>query len=855
MTNDVAELSPTENLPPETVAEVPKPDDAALPDDGNPSDPDKPENGPATASPVEKPPPPTEPTEESGQQGETNRIKVMANDSSVGLITSLAGANSSAASVYVDLRSSSLEPDQSPDDFVMIENLKSSERSYQTLDESQFVAYSGALLSQRILFVSCDDDDIALDVAKRIAYQTQFACKNLVTLDRKAQGNYNFRQLIKAALASANKEPDSKRATSRVFVWAASATGDDDISNSILRSFLVNNAMVDQYQTRLADTDTCMICVVSPLQIKEYSETRLKVLQIWEIDFLCPLLESARLEEHARLAETIGEQRQANLWSSNNSEFYREIVRHLNAGTLPATVADRPTAHANDRCSVSQLFDRADPLIDAVLYCATFFSNLSPQDFSYLVELYLGDTTEDVVKRTDRAPTTAGEQPVSVVEAVPLVRRWRREADSIMKRCRLGSVSSAKRVVDFQVDGLRARLSQHIRDEHYFFYESSFNLLRRRGLLFSPRKEIAAGARQLLVEMASQYEADEAAVWLYEVIDEFEEMADAAELLKEHSTVFQLLPDNSIKAARRYVAHGLSLVLNRLNREPTLQEVVRLFWQRLLRFQHRWFLDLLRRMGAVPPPETLLWLKQLLNQGSKEIRRYAVRYLASYLLHQDVPAYANLKEIMQWPATTPTGRAAQELLVIYCVNSNWQLPQTEYGKWPSAHPLFGFQDTAEATEKLELLIGWLLRAAYEIDPDTAAFIIADIITGWYFMLSPAAVHEPEVAVQPSDDINAHSVRNLLLASAARQCSRGLRIRLSERWSVMKNDILEEVIRLEAFASYSSGRSLDSELISNVAIVRRKLMDARTQLSELRRDFIHTVEQIAETGGSTNEQYR
>ncbi len=259
-------------------------------------------------------------------------------------------------------------------------------------------------------------------------------------------------------------------------------------------------------------------------------------------------------------------------------------------------------------------------------------------------------------------------------------------------------------------------------------------------------------------------------------------------------------------------------------------------------------------MGAVPPPDTLLWLKQLFNQGSKEIRGYALGYLVSYLLHQDVPAYASLNEIMQWPATSQAGRSAQELLVVYCISSNRQLPQTEYGKWPSSHPLFGFQDTAEASEKLELLIGWLLRAAYEIDPDSAALVIADIIAGWYFVLSPAATHEPEAAVETGDDLNAQSVRNLLLAGAVRHCSRALRKRLSERWSVMKREILDEVIRLEALASYSSGRSLDSELISNVAIVRRKLMNAHTQLSELRRDFTNVGEQIAATGGSTNEQY-
>jgi len=259
-------------------------------------------------------------------------------------------------------------------------------------------------------------------------------------------------------------------------------------------------------------------------------------------------------------------------------------------------------------------------------------------------------------------------------------------------------------------------------------------------------------------------------------------------------------------------------------------------------------------MGSVPPPETLSWLKQLLNQGTKEIRRQALDYLVGYLLHQDALVYASLKELMQWPAMSQAGQVAQEVLVVYCVTGNRQLPQTEYGQWPSSHPLFGFPDGDEASECLARLIGWLFRAAYEVDPDGAALDIADIIAGWYFVLSPSIVHEPDLAVETNGNLNAHRVRKLLLASAARQCSRGLRNSLIERWSEMKSDLLEEVIRLEAFASHFNAPGLNSELISNVAIVRRKLMDTRTRLSELRQDFINTVEEVASTGGSTNEQF-
>jgi hypothetical protein len=208
---------------------------------------------------------------------------------------------------------------------------------------------------------------------------------------------------------------------------------------------------------------------------------------------------------------------------------------------------------------------------------------------------------------------------------------------------------------------------------------------------------------------------------------------------------------------------------------------------------------------------------------------------------------------MLWPANSRAGESAQEILIVYCVTSNGQLPQREYGVWPSSHPLFGFQDRIEAGKCLDQLIDWLFRAAHEANPDSAPLDIADIVAGWYFVLTPSDQHEPNIVDEASDILTTQSLRRLLLTTAVRHCSRPLKNSLLERWSEMKSDILEEVIRLEAFASHFKSASLSSELMSNVAIVQRKLKDTRARLSELRQDFVR-AEEITSTGGSTNEQY-
>jgi hypothetical protein len=736
--------------------------------------------------------------------------------------------------------------------YILKTPLQPAKRLYQSIN---IAGYIGALLTHRIILICCRNKKVALNVAKSIAYENRDASKRLVTIQANCEGTYTLKHLIEQL--ARHKENDGQRerrssqhVTDTVWVWEAndiSESSISDISNTILDSLFISNARLDQYQTQLRDNGLCLICLLPPQKLHDYKRSDSEVdLHNWEIDFLHPMLEEYRPSEFEGLAETIVGQRQQGLWSADDAGFYNEIRKHLTAGKLPEVVAGKTGGEVHVDPGVEQLFGREDPLVDTALYCATFYPDLSPQDFSQLVQLFLDDAAEEVGKSTDQSQSEG--EAANAVEPPTLTQRWRRESDAIFHRCKLAALTDEnnKRVVDFQVDGLRSRLSQSIRDGHYFFYESKFVVMRRQGLLFSPRKKIAEGARQLLVEMATQYAPDEVANWLYEVIYEFEQVAQTADLLKERSQLFHLIPDARVKAARRYVCHGLSLVLSRLNKEPDLQEAARLFWQKLLQSERLWLLDLLRQIGNSAPAETLRWLKQVLDQGTKEIRVQAHGYLLGYLLRRDSLIYATLKELTQWPPDGRAGRAMHTLLIVYCVETNRRLPQQEYGKWPSSHPLFGFQDRAEARECMELLIGWVFTAAFEVDAAGGLSVIADIIAGWYLILSPPSQADPTEAVSPHEGVNhldARAVRQLLLECLARYCSRSQKNSLLAIWESFRNDILEEVARFEEFTSQLADISSSAKLMKDTAAARRKLLDTRVSLGRLRRDFMSCAAEV------------
>lgn len=590
----------------------------------------------------------------------------------------------------------------------------------------------------------------------------------------------------------------------------------------------------------------CLICMVSPQRIQDYKQARSAGragLKDWEIDFVGPLLEEYELSDPESLLETIVQQRREGKWDSSDAEFHKEISRYLTAGTLPHIVANRPSRGHHDDTDIAKVFDHKDVVVATVLYCATYFSDLSHQDFTYLVDLFLGDATEEVVSSVNRSQSPNGDEVVNIVEQVPVLRRWRREGDTVLARCKIVPMKNAgRRVMDFSVDGLRSLLHEHISTSYISFYESNFVLLRQKGLLFSTRKGIAESARELFAEIASQYSPTDVANWLYEVVVEFDESIEH-DRLSERSPLYRMLPDPSLKAARRHVCYGMSKLLNRLDRDE-LREAVRIFWQRLLHNRHQWLLELLRRMGDLAPPETLKWLKQLFDQGTEETRRQARAYLLGYLLHRDLAIYTTLKELVQWPKSTLGGRIVRQVLVAYFTETNRQIAQQDYGRWPTLHPLFSFQDRREAEESIELLTGWLCSAAFEVDAGNGLLVIADIFAGWCFILSPTSQPQLTGGALNENKLDNNSVRELLLTVLARHLSRAQRHELAVVWDRLENDMLNVVAELDSFFDQLNAVTFNVEAQSHVTTARCKLLSTRSLLRQLRKDFTSAAKVVA-----------
>lgn len=759
-------------------------------------------------------------------------------DSRVGIINTLTGSHSSAFNISISNNSGVAgETVLTLDAFVSFSRLESPDRTYKSFDTSTLVGYSGCLQSERILLLSCHDANVALNVAKSIAYESKIPHKQLVSVDEKeqVQSRCNFQTFINS-LARPKEHQTSARAAAALCVWDPNET--DEIASKILDSLLSRNTQIDHYKYWLTQHGLSLICLVSPDRIHEYRDSHDTSLRTLEIDFLTPLLEHYEVDDYETVAATIRQQRVEGRWSDTDGEFYKQIIRHLKARTVLEAVQNREQPETVDAAKVEDLFDRQDPLVDTVLYCATYFPDLSPHDFIALVELFVGEQTEEVTRRHVRPEQGNGGDLTEIVESVPLVNRWRRDAATILAECKLATLRNEddKRVIDFQTDGLRSRLSQFLSTQ--LCYDLNFVSVRSKGLLLSPKKGIADGARQLLVDIGKEYPPSEVAHWLYEIVTEFDRLVRD----DESASRYDPLPHLTVKVARRYVSYGLSRLLIKCEKEPALREAVRLFWQKLLHNQHQWFLDLLRRMGDSAPAESLKWVKQLLDQGVELIRQQARSYLVNYLLHRNA-IYPALKELMEWPVNTQAARIARQALVLYCAETNRQVAQGEYGRWPSSHPLFPFENLTEAKESLEFLIRSIYSAASEVDAEKALYIVADLVAGWYFILSPSPSDATPGFVTESNnrsDLNADVVKNLIFQALIRHSPRTQRNALIAIWDGLKNDLLDAAIKVDKVTASSTGAAS----VPDAAKVRRELLDTRTLLTELRTAFVDSTARAA-----------
>jgi hypothetical protein len=350
--------------------------------------------------------------------------------------------------------------------------------------------------------------------------------------------------------------------------------------------------------------------------------------------------------------------------------------------------------------TAQSLFADDDPIQNTVLYVATFFPGLNPQDFKRVVSLLLEGLTKTIPVK-ESITTEEGKTQIKETHKEKLLTEIWQESfdrpDKYLRNCYLTvSRQNGNQRINFTSHELRKDFLTYFEKEQSLYLEEQLRRTQKLDLLLDNSDELAEKAIDVAVKAAIDYPNSYAEDWLIEFL---------VKIAKEDEPRVDFLLER------------LSKLIYRLQIEPDYsrsENIAQSFLNRLISAEYRrlafaivqYLMDKNLRSGVLgirSAKQILTWLKKLLDQEDLEDKdenlQANIYSLLEELLWKSgfyLYIYDFLGILKEWlpdrdissEKYTPSNRAALLLLFIYCEETIDKLPLKWYGEWPSVYPLF-----------------------------------------------------------------------------------------------------------------------------------------------------------------------
>jgi hypothetical protein len=697
--------------------------------------------------------------------------------------------------------------------------------------------YLDKLKEERLVLISCPDEDVAYSAAHALIdglNLPQGRQRRLLNLDRSAGEDWP----LSIYYLSGKRDSEDEMV---VLVDAATERARPFLEPIIRANRLTSAAIQDD----LRRNDMYMLCLLDPavLDDRQWPDdggprpaVELK-FPCWRIPFLQRLLERY-IERPEEMERQITAQRADGRWSLNDGQFYFEVKSYLQRRELPAELERR--AKTPQR-SPEEIFKGDDRLSATVVYVATYFPNLTAPEFNRLVPLLCGDATGG-------AGRDAGTRAESGEHARERLQVWWTAPDEILKDCSLITIPlrDATRGVNFSNHNLRDRVREYLERDYNFFLENRFRDVQKLGLIFSPSARVAQSAAQLCVEKAAAYPEYYGSGWLAELVTDFE--TALASTAPGQAFAWRFISEPNADKARKQFYQSLAELIRALTEHSQAAEVAESFLQQLLLAKHRGaVLEIVRRLQFAPSFDQFKWLKQLLDQGTQQIREQTSDYLRGHLRRIRRGVYPALSNLELWLPKDARplddypipARHALRLIYAYFRETNSRFDARYYGAWPSAHPLFAFNDAATAAVNLGLLVRLLFHPGMHgvfkeqgVSWTRGGILINGIVTNWFFALEGRDKGDPRGRDGDADaaEFDAAAVSELLLEEIARGASAAQQAALAAYWQAESERLLKAMSNRPhggaAWQSIAWRRDLVVGLIKRFEPLRRRAAGMR-----------------------------
>jgi len=362
--------------------------------------------------------------------------------------------------------------------------------------------------------------------------------------------------------------------------------------------------------------------------------------------------------------------------------------------------SESDSSEESEDVTAQSLFADEDPIQNTVLYVASFFPGLNPQDFKRVVSLLLEGRTKTIQVKESITTEEGKTQIKETHKEKPLTEIWQESfdrPDKYLRNCYLTvSRQNGNQRINFTSHELRKNFLMYFEKQQSLYLEEQLRRTQKLDLLLDHSDELAGKAIDVAVKAAIEYPNSYAEDWLIELL---------VKIAKEDERRVTTLLER------------LSQLIYRLQIQPDYsksEDIAQNFLEHLIDIEYRslafaifrYLIDWNIRSGELgirSAKQLLTWLKKLLDQEDLEDKdeklQADVYSLLEELLWQSglyLYIYDFLGILKEWlpdqdispEKYTPSNIAALLLLFTYCEETIEKLHLKWYGEWPSFYPLF-----------------------------------------------------------------------------------------------------------------------------------------------------------------------
>ncbi|MDY6802414.1 MAG: hypothetical protein SXA11_01205 [Cyanobacteriota bacterium] len=479
-----------------------------------------------------------------------------------------------------------------------------------------------------------------------------------------------------------------------------------------------------------------------------------------------------------------------------------------------------------EKITAQSLFADDDPIKNTILYVATFFPGLNPQDFKRVVSLLLADRTKTIFIKESITTEEEKTQVKETKQEKQLTEIWQEsfeQSDGYFHNCHLRVIrQNGVQGIYFTIPTLRDDFLTYFEQQQPLYLEEQLQKTQRLDLLLDVSDDVATKAIDVAVKASVDYPSSYAESWLIELflkIDREDKRRINPLLVRLSNLIYrlQIEPDYSrAKDIAQSFLESLMLVENLMspeNRSRTF-DIVQYLIDKHLRSGS---------LGIQPAKKLLTWLKKLLDQENWEKKNTDLQAdiysLLDRLLWQSGfydYIYDFLGILSEWlpqpnavlEKYSPSNKSALLLLFAYCNDTVfiWNSRLEWYGEWPSIYPLFAplkNQDDSYTSNKfdaeLDILFSWLFHSSsqkelalinvfksLDLDDINPLEEIGRFIAEWLVILRGFDGAEPEKEVANLIEDMARSIIS--------NTSRSLKSELSDFWTSLTEEYLEQAAK-------------------------------------------------------------